>query len=49
MFQTFDELKTFIKQHKIAMFDLKFTDLFGKLHHLTLPVSQVTRDFLKKR
>ncbi|MBC7227077.1 MAG: type I glutamate--ammonia ligase [Thermoflexales bacterium] len=42
MFSTFDEARQFIQRHDIQMVDLKFTDLGGRWHHLTLPVSQFT-------
>jgi glutamine synthetase len=41
MVKNYTELQDYLKTNKVAMVDLKFTDLFGKLRHLTLPVSQV--------
>ncbi len=40
MFQTFEEALAFIQRESIAMVDLKFCDLWGRWHHVTLPVSQ---------
>jgi len=42
MFSTFDEARQFVQRHDVQMVDLKFTDLGGRWHHLTLPVSQFT-------
>jgi glutamine synthetase len=35
----YNELRTLIRRHKIEMVDLKFVDLFGRWHHVTLPTS----------
>ncbi len=34
---SYNELRTLIRRHKIEMVDLKFVDLFGRWHHVTLP------------
>jgi glutamine synthetase len=42
-------LETFLEyahQHDAAQVDLKFTDLFGGLHHVTVPISRVDEAFL---
>ncbi len=36
MFKTFSEAQSFIKQQDIQMIDLKFCDLWGRWHHVTL-------------
>ncbi len=33
-----------LKEHKIKWVDLQFTDLFGKLHHITIPADQFTKE-----
>jgi glutamine synthetase len=40
MFQSFEQAQEYIQQNEIQMVDLKFTDLWGRLHHLTVPASQ---------
>lgn len=42
MFNSFEEASSFIHQHNIAMIDLKFCDLWGRWHHVTLPAGQFT-------
>ena len=37
MFQNFDSARNYVEAHQIQMVDLKFTDLWGRLHHLTVP------------
>ena len=34
-----DEVRAFIEEHQVRMVDLRFCDLLGTCHHLTLPVS----------
>ncbi|MBD3237630.1 MAG: type I glutamate--ammonia ligase [Candidatus Eisenbacteria bacterium] len=34
---TFDEIRALIRRQKIEMIDLKYVDLFGRWHHVTLP------------
>lgn len=38
----------FVEEKKIEMVDLKFCDLFGRWHHLTMPVSQMKESVFKK-
>jgi len=42
MFQTFEEAVEFVQVQGITMVDLKFSDLWGRWHHVALPVSQFT-------
>ncbi len=42
MFNSFNEARNYVETHAIQMVDLKFTDLGGRWHHLTLPESQFT-------
>jgi glutamine synthetase len=41
---SWQELKEFIEQEKIEFVDLRFTDLPGKEHHVTIPASAVDED-----
>jgi len=47
MFQTFERAKHHIDEHNIQMVDLKFCDLWGRWHHLTIPASQFTPALMK--
>ena len=40
MFQTFEEALAFIQERSIMQVDLKFSDLWGRWHHLTIPAGQ---------
>ena len=40
MFQVFEQARRYVDEHSIQMVDLKFCDLWGRWHHLTLPSSQ---------
>lgn len=40
MFQTFEQAQRFITEQGIQVIDLKFCDLWGRWHHLTVPVSR---------
>ena len=38
MFSTFDDARRYMEENSVEMIDLKFTDLLGRWHHLTIPV-----------
>ena len=42
MFASFDEAAAYIRENQIRMVDLKFSDLWGRWRHLTIPASQFT-------
>ncbi len=42
MFSTFAEASAFAHERDVQMLDLKFSDLWGRWHHLTLPIAQFT-------
>lgn len=46
MFRTFSDVTAYIHEHKIRMVDLKFSDLWGRWHHVTIPVSEFTPGLL---
>ena len=48
MFDSFDEAKRFVLDHDVKMVDLKYTDLWGRWHHVTLPASQFTPSRLEQ-
>ncbi|MFC4893028.1 type I glutamate--ammonia ligase [Pseudofrancisella aestuarii] len=41
------ELESFIKEEEVRFVDLRFTDIKGKEHHVTVPASCVDEDFFK--
>ena len=48
MFKNPNEAIKFAGANKIEMIDLKFIDLFGRWHHLSLPKSQLNMDMFKR-
>lgn len=42
MFSTFDEAQKFVQDNDVKMVDLKYADLWGRWHHVTLPANQFT-------
>ena len=40
MFTTFEEARRYVEENGVQMVDLKFADLWGCWHHLTIPQSQ---------
>lgn len=42
MFQTFENAAEFVRENHIEMIDLKFTDLWGRWHHVTLSAEGFT-------
>jgi glutamine synthetase len=42
MFTSFDEAQRHVEENDVQMVDFKFTDLWGRWHHLTIPPSQFT-------
>jgi glutamine synthetase len=45
MFHTPREVVKFARQRKVRMVDLKFIDLFGHWHHLTVPAARLAEKF----
>lgn len=48
MFQDFEEAHQFIDEHSIQTVDLKYSDLWGRWHHLTIPTSQFTAKLMTR-
>lgn len=48
MFEDFDQARRYVVEHGVQMVDLKFCDLWGRWHHLTLPASQFTPRLMQK-
>jgi len=47
MFQTFEQARRYVDEHGIEMVDLKFSDLWGRWHHLTIPSSQFVAELMQ--
>ncbi len=47
MFQSFEQAAKYIDEHNIQLIDLKFCDLWGRWHHLTVPASQFTPSLME--
>jgi glutamine synthetase len=48
MFQTFDQASKYLQDYHVEMVDLKFCDLWGRWHHLTIPARQFVPDLMEK-
>jgi glutamine synthetase len=46
VFQTLDQAKQFIQDQGVRMVDLKYTDLWGRWHHVTVPAREFTPDLI---
>jgi glutamine synthetase len=47
MLTTIDEAQAYIRENQLQMIDLKFSDLAGRWHHLTLPASQFNESLMQ--
>lgn len=47
MFDSFDQAQQFVLENGVRMVDLKYTDLWGRWHHVTVPASQFTPDLFE--
>ncbi len=48
MFETFDDVRRYMADADVRMVDLKFVDLWGAWHHVTLPADQFTPALLEE-
>jgi glutamine synthetase len=48
VFETFEQARAFVDDRKVRMVDLKYTDLWGRWHHVTVPSSQFTPQLLEE-
>ncbi len=46
MFKDFEAAAAFTREHQIKMVDLKFSDLWGRWHHVTIPISEFTPELM---
>jgi len=47
VFQTFEQARSYVEDQGIQMVDLKFCDLWGRWHHLTVPAGQFTPSLME--
>ena len=47
MFERFEQAEQYVKENAIRLIDLKFSDLWGRWHHLTVPTSQFTPELMQ--
>ena len=47
MFNTLTEVQKYLKDQQVQAVDLRFCDLWGRQHHLTIPANQFTPDLLE--
>lgn len=47
MFHSIEEATAFVHERDIAMVDLKFSDLWGRWHHVTVPANQFNARLMK--
>lgn len=47
MFKTFTDAADYIKTHSVRLVDLKFTDLWGRWHHVTLSSAEFQPGFME--
>jgi glutamine synthetase len=46
MFQDYRQVKLYVDENDIRVVDLKYCDLWGRWHHLTIPAAQFSSDLL---
>lgn len=46
MFRQFEEAEAFVRDHDVRMIDLKWCDLAGRWHHITLSAKAFTKTFM---
>ncbi len=48
MFKSFEEALAFVVEQQVQVIDLKFCDLWGRWHHLSLPATQFTPELMEQ-
>lgn len=46
MFKDFSDAAAFVREHDVKMVDMKFIDLWGRWHHVTVPTSEFKPDLM---
>jgi glutamine synthetase len=47
MFHTYEQARRYMDEHNIQIVDMKFCDLYGRWHHLSVPISQFSPELLE--
>ncbi len=47
MFATLEQAQAFVRERQFKMIDLKFSDLAGRWHHITVPASQFNENLMR--
>jgi len=47
MFSTFDDAKTYVQENAFQMIDLKFSDLWGRWHHVSIPAHEFNEQLMR--
>ena len=47
MFSTFDDAKTYVQENAFQMIDLKFSDLWGRWHHVSIPAHEFNESLMR--
>ncbi len=48
MFADFDQAAAFVRDRRVAMVDLKYSDLWGRWRHVTLPAARLTPTLIER-
>ncbi len=48
MFKNFAEAAAFVREHNVRMVDLKFTDLWGRWHHVTISATEFSSELMSE-
>jgi len=47
MFSTFDDARTYVQENAFQMIDLKFSDLWGRWHHVCIPAHEFNEQLMR--
>jgi glutamine synthetase len=47
VFATFDQAKAYLQQHAFQMIDLKYSDLWGRWHHVSVPAREFSENWMR--
>ena len=47
MFSSLDEARAYVQQYSFRMIDLKFSDLWGRWHHVSIPAREFNEQLMR--
>jgi glutamine synthetase len=47
MFSTFDDARIYVQENAFQMIDLKFSDLWGRWHHVCIPAHEFNEQLMR--